>query len=59
MAPVLETLVGRALEAAQFEAEDELRLAAIRQRRRHVEEVQIDGYCWWCGPQEAHGKARH
>ena len=42
MAPILEVLVGRALEEAQYEAAEELRLAAVRQRRREVEEVR----CW-------------
>lgn len=40
VAPLLEQLVGRALEEAQSEAEDELRLAAVRQRRRAAEEVR-------------------
>ncbi|GAB4816308.1 hypothetical protein N2152v2_003354 [Parachlorella kessleri] len=40
VAPLLEKLVGTALEAAHSTAEDELRLAAIRQRRRVAEQVR-------------------
>jgi hypothetical protein len=44
-APLVEAMVGGALERAAAEAEQELRLEALQRRRRELEEVRGGG--WW------------